>query len=126
MHLPEPRCSRISIMRAVASTAASVLGLLAGAGCSFDADLAQDESELEIGNGQDLNGQDLNGQDLNGQDLNGQDLNGSELGRFVKWVKYGGAALADGTKLKQVTLDGSQLVGARKHGVPVTGAALVG
>ena len=103
--------------------------VIAIAGCYddelSDEDLADEDSELSIANGQDLNGQDLNGQDLNGQDLNGQDLNGSELGRFVKWVKYDGADFADGTKLKQVHLVGSQLVG-KKHHTWISGTALVG
>ena len=94
------------------------LGLVcAVAGCWTDAsdDTSTVESESVIHNGVNLNGVNLNGVNLNGE---------STLGSVVAWVSYKNAALG-GAQLKNLRLDGSQLVGKVNHS-PVGGTQLVG
>jgi hypothetical protein len=111
--------TRLAVRWCAVSTLAFAIG-----GC-FDAELSDEDLSDEDSALTSVNGQSLNGQSLNGQGLNGQGLNGSELGRFVKWVKYDDARLADGAKLKHVHLVGSQLVGKQHHWW-IGGTALVG
>jgi hypothetical protein len=94
------------------------LGLVcAVAGCWTDAsdDTGTFEGESVIHNGVNLNGVNLNGVNLNGD---------STLGSVVAWVSYKDAELG-GQQLKNVGLDGSQLVGKVGHD-HVSGTQLVG
>jgi hypothetical protein len=95
----------------------SALGFFA---CDGEDPLSQVEGASAIENGHNLNGHNLNGHNLNGHNLNGE----SELGDFVKWVSYRNATLGT-SQLKNVHLEGSQIVGTVNHH-RVSGTQLVG
>jgi hypothetical protein len=81
---------------------------------------ADDTTSTEEQDSQLHNGLNLNGLNLNGLNLNG----GSQLGSVVKWVRYANAELG-GDALRNVRLDGSQIVAKRNHH-GVSGTELVG
>jgi len=111
-------------MRIGSSLAVSFVTTLVLGGCAYD-DLSDGDLSTTTGESAVENGHNLNGHNLNGHNLNGHNLNGtSELGNVIAWVSYKDASLG-GSDLKNVKLDGSQLV-ARRHHIPVGGTGMVG